>query len=259
MVLGRTNLPTFGGGGGGSTKKKTSRLFEKVSKPKQSRSKISVSTPHRAAPKPAKKAPTPYRAPVYHAPTPRKASKPKAAVKKVSAPKKVVKAAPKPAEPAKPKPKSINDWLSGDATYQATLAALAKQLTNYNTDLDTQLTNYNTNFGSSLDDLGYTPGADGAEGTWNFDDPLSASGRAYQNLVNDFAARGMLQSTGYADAQNDLQTSLNDQLNQLNTARDQFTTGLANQRSSYADQNQTARQQAKAESIARRAAKYGLT
>lgn len=179
----------------------------------------------------------------------------------VSAPKPVAKAAPKPAAPkppAKPVAPSETDWLAGDATYQATLAALAKQLSNFNTDLDTQLGNYGTNYASSLKDLGYTPGLDGAAGTWNFEDPLTASGRANENLVNDFAARGMLQSTGYADAQNQLQTSLMDQLNQLNTARDQFSGGLANQRSAFTDQTDTAKQQALAESIARRAAKFGL-
>lgn len=140
------------------------------------------------------------------------------------------------------------------------LAALQKQLSNYNTDLDTQASQYMTNFNSSLKDLGYIAPAEGqTEGTWDFDNPLTASGRSYQNLVNDFAARNMLQSTGFADSQNDLTASLWDQYNALDTARDQFNQNLANQRSSYADQNKTAQQQAQAESIARMAAKYGLT
>lgn len=168
-------------------------------------------------------------------------------------------ASPAPAAPAAPKPISETDWLKGDSAYQAMLTALASQLGNFNTDIASQRDNYIQNFDQSVKDLGYlAPGADGGAASWNWQDPLTASGRAYTNLTNDFAARGMLQSSGFADSQNDLTRSLQDQYDQLNTGRQQFETGLTNQQAAYQNQNTSAQQQARAESIARRAAKYGL-
>lgn len=175
------------------------------------------------------------------------------------------------------KQKTVTNWLAGDSTYKATLAALGKQLANYNTDLNAQQNNYNTNYGMSLKDLGYAPGAAAVAavknkagkvikpavaakpGVWNMEDRTTASGAANQNLNNDFAARGLVHSSGYADAGNDLQRSLNNQLATLNTQRSQYLTGLSNQRTSYRDQNASAIQQARAQSVARRAATYGLT
>lgn len=178
---------------------------------------------------------------------------------------------------AKKKTPTVANYLTGDATYNATLAALAKQLTNFNVDLNTQRSNYGTNYGMALKDLGYTPGVAAIAavknkqgkvikpgvaakpGAWNYEDRTTASGAANQNLNNDFGARGLVHSSAYADSGNDLQRSLNTQLNTLNTQRSQYLTGLANQGNAYKDQNTTARQQARAESISRRAARYGLT
>ena len=245
--MARTMLPTLGGGGPASKP-----VNDNINTTGRGGAvKVPASKPYTPPKQPAR----PATKPVVRAYTPAVPRSP------VSAPKPVAKAAPKPAAPkppAKPVAPSEPDWLAGDSAYQAVLTALGKQLSNFNTDLDTQLGNYSDNYAASLKDLGYKPGLDGATGTWDFENPLTASGRANENLVNDFAARGMLQSTGYVDAQNQLQTSLMDQLKQLNTARDQFSGGLANQRSAFTDQTDTAKQQAMAESIARRAAKFGL-
>ena len=151
------------------------------------------------------------------------------------------------------------DYLKGDATYQATISALAKQLANFNTDIDTQLANRKIDYDKALQQLGYISPVDGAtEGTWNFEDQMTAAGRAYQAMLNDFASRGMIQSSGYGEAQNDLTRTLNDQYAGLKTSNDQFTSDMNRQKTKAADDNTAAQQAARAEAILRRAAQYGF-
>src|SRR5690606_27689224 len=93
---------------------------------------------------------------------------------------------------------SEEDYLKGDATYQAALAALAKQLSNFNADIDSQLENRKLDYSKALQQLGYIePAAEGAKGTWNYEDLNTAAGRAYQAMLNDFASRNMIQSQAY--------------------------------------------------------------
>lgn len=150
------------------------------------------------------------------------------------------------------------DYLTGDATYQATIAALVKQLQNFNTDIDAQLSNRKLDYDRALSQLGWKAGADGADPTWNWSDQNTASGRAYQALLNDYASRGMIQSQAFGDAQNDLTRSLQDQYTGMNTANQQFIDDLTRQKTKATDENSTAQQSARAEAIMRRAAQYGF-
>ena len=151
------------------------------------------------------------------------------------------------------------DYLKGDATYQATISALAKQLANFNTDIDTQLSNRKVDYDKALQQLGYIMPAKGAtEGTWNFEDQMTAAGRAYQAMLNDFASRGMIQSSGYGEAQNDLTRTLNEQFKGLETSNKQFIDDTGRQKTKAADENTAAQQAARAEAILRRAAQYGF-
>lgn len=153
---------------------------------------------------------------------------------------------------------SEEDYLAGDGSYQSQFAALKGALERYLADSDLQRTNYNTDYGSSLRDLGYTEGKDGAPGAWNWNDQLTASGKSYQSQLNDFASRGMLQSQGYADAATDLERMFNQQYQQTLTNKNNFMTGLDRETANYKGENTAAQQAARAEAIARRAAQYGL-
>ena len=167
-------------------------------------------------------------------------------------------AAPAPAAPAIP---TEANYLAGDATYQATLAALKKQLQNFTTDINTQRSNRKLDYDKSLKDLGYVapdPNARGAGPSWNWEDTLTASGRANQNQLNDFAARGMLQSSGYADSFQDLTRSLMDQYTGIDQSNTQFNTDLDRQLTRAKDENTSASQAARAQAIMRRAAQYGF-
>lgn len=148
---------------------------------------------------------------------------------------------------------SEEDYLAGDATYQATIAALARQLASFNTDIDSQLSTRKIDYDNALQQLGWRDG-----GNWNFEDQMTAAGRGYQSLLNDFASRGMIQSQAFGDAQNDLTRTLNKQYEGMNTANTQFIDDMTRQKTKASDENTAATQSARAEAILRRAAQYGF-
>ena len=151
-------------------------------------------------------------------------------------------------------PPSEEDYLAGDSGYTTQLSALQSALQRYIADSDFQRKNYETDYGKSLRDLGYDEG----KKAWNWTDQLTASGRGYQNQLNDFGARGMLQSSGYADAFNELQRMLNQQYDSLSNAKTTYMTDLDNQIANYKGENTSSQQAARAEALARRAAQYGV-
>lgn len=154
---------------------------------------------------------------------------------------------------------SEEDYLKGDSSYQATLSALLKQLSNFNTDIDTQLSNRKLDYSNALEQLGYiAPTAEGADPSWNYEDQLTAAGRAYQALLNDYASRGMIQSSAFGESQNDLSKTLNKQYEGLRTSNDQYIGDLTRQKTKAADENTAAQQAARAEAILRRSAQYGF-
>jgi|TARA_R100000482_G_scaffold124710_2_gene78540 hypothetical protein len=149
---------------------------------------------------------------------------------------------------------SKEDYLAGDSGFQTQKSALLGALERYLSDVDFQRSTYTTDYGKSLRDLGYDEG----QGTWNWEDPITASGRGYQNQLNDFAGRNMLQSQGYADAFNELQRMLGQQYDALSGAKTTFMTDLDNQTANYKAENTASQQAARAEALQRRAAQYGL-
>lgn len=155
-------------------------------------------------------------------------------------------------------PPSEEDYLAGDSAYQTQLAALKGALERYISDSGLQKANYQTDYRTSLRDLGYNENPTGAGGNWNWEDMTTASGKAYQNQLNDFASRGLLQSQGYADSVNDLQKMLNQQYGQLSTNKNNFMSDLERQIANYTAENTSGSQAARGEAIARRAAQYGL-
>jgi hypothetical protein len=158
-----------------------------------------------------------------------------------------------------PKPQSENDWLEGDSSYQAQLAALIRAAEDSSADFLGQRSKYDIDYNDSLKGLGWQQGAgEDQPGAWNFQDLNTAAGRAQNNQINDFASRGLLQSSLYGTANDNLLRSLNDQLTGINTGRQTFLSDLGRQETSFKNENAMQRQQAKAEALARRAAEIGL-
>lgn len=154
---------------------------------------------------------------------------------------------------------SEEDYLASgaDSAYTAQMAALQKALENQQADITAQQGKYNVDYGDSLKNLGWiqddptTP--DVNEGAWNFKDTATAAGRGFQNQQNDFAGRGLLQSSLYGEANDNLTRSLNDQLGGINTGKQNFMDDLTRQQNAFTADNGLSMQQAKAEAIARRA------
>lgn len=159
---------------------------------------------------------------------------------------------------------SEGDYLGGDTAYQATLAALDAALKQYETDVEAQKKKYDVDYETSLNTLGWrrpvgTEGAaDYKPGDWNLTDANTASGKAYQSQLGDFASRGILQSSLYDRARNDLMDQLNKQLTSVNTARTNFMDDLNRQLTGFRTEDTQKRQQARAESIANMAGSLGI-
>ena len=149
---------------------------------------------------------------------------------------------------------SEEDYLAGDSGFQTQQSALQAALQRFLADTEFQKTNYNADYGRSLKDLGYDEG----QKSWNWNDKLTASGRGYQNQLDDFGNRGMLQSSGYADAFNELQRMLNQQYEGVSNAKNTWMKDLENQTANYKAENTANSQAARAEALQRRAAQFGL-
>lgn len=158
------------------------------------------------------------------------------------------------------------DWLAGDQSYIRQMAALKAAMDNFVADQGAQTTRYNTDFNTGLAQLGFSgrPDAAGADpfttegGMWNETDQNTASGRAFSNQLNDYASRGVLQSSLFGKARNDLQRSLNDQLNSVVSGRTNFLDDLMRQKTAYQQENESAGRSAREEALARMAASIGI-
>lgn len=156
--------------------------------------------------------------------------------------------------------------MAGDEVFKAQQASLQKALSDYMAQDTADTTRYGEDFDKAVDGLGYrapvvdnpaTTMDESLGGGWDFQDQNKSSGRAYQNQVNDFAGRGMLQSTMYSTALDNLKRSLNDQYTGLNAAKTSFTNDKSRARTAYQNENSSAGNGARAESMARYAAIYG--
>lgn len=156
-------------------------------------------------------------------------------------------------------PQTDEQWLATSAPeYQLQLAALLRASQDYEADATAQTTRYGVDYNDALKSLGYTQDnaatANVNEGAWNYGDLNTSAGRSFNNQQNDFAGRGMLQSSLYGTANDNLTRSLNDQLSGVNSAKKTFTDDLARGKAAFKEENRQGQQQARFEALARRAA-----
>lgn len=171
-----------------------------------------------------------------------------------------------------------------DPTYQAARGALKSQLDQYGTNLKTQANRYDQTYGEDLGNLGLqdgtgqrfvTPDAgaytwkdsiaktgDSFAGSlagpkqavqhgtfWNQIDPLTSSGKAYTDQGNDYAARGMLQSSGYLTDRANLGQTFNNQLHDAQLARNNYLGDLNSQAQAYVGQTSDSLNQARLQAL----------
>lgn len=158
------------------------------------------------------------------------------------------------------------ELVDADTAFQAQKAALASALKAYQADIDAQKSDYDTNYRDALRKLGFKGDVTGienktataGEGDWNQTDVNTASGRGFESALNDFAARGMLQSSAYGQAYNNLLRNLNEQLSSSTTAKTKAFSDWERQKTNKATETTNAEAQARAESLARIKTQLGL-
>lgn len=172
----------------------------------------------------------------------------------------------------------------GDATYQAARGALKSQLDQYGTNLKTQANRYDQTYGQDLGNLGLQDGQghrfvtpDAGQYTWrdsiakkgdsfagnlaapkqaaqhgtffNQIDPLTSSGKAYTDQSNDYAARGMMQSSGYLTDHANLGQSFTNQLHNAQLSRNNYLGDLNSQAQAYVGQTSDSLNQARIQAL----------
>jgi hypothetical protein len=160
------------------------------------------------------------------------------------------------------------DYLQ-EAGYIAQIGALEEAMKKFNSQDTAERGRYDLDYDKGLNSLGYkdnTPGVttDNLEESemgnrnWDWNDVLTASGRGYQQNVNDFASRGMIQSQGYFDALDQLTRSLDEQRGSMGTGRKNWRAEKDTAQANYGVQDTAARNTAKIDAISRLSAQLGL-
>lgn len=147
-----------------------------------------------------------------------------------------------PAIPAPAMPDVSVETLTKTPEYMARERAIQSALDLFKANQATNKTRFEEDYGRSLGELGYDP----TNKNWDLGELLSsgqratASGKAYNALRNDFAARGMLQSGAYQAQRGVVAQQLADQLQGVERGRTKF---FEDQTAAETAQQQQAEQQ----------------
>jgi hypothetical protein len=136
---------------------------------------------------------------------------------------------------------SLAAYLGGDAAYQGILSGGKRSLADF------------------LSDLGRRRG----EATTQFNQTSASMERdrvqQLEDLRNEFASRGLIQSGLYGQEQGRFQQQFTDQSNALKQQQASLMADLMSQQTNYQREQGLSLQAAKQEALARRAAKYNIT
>lgn len=149
---------------------------------------------------------------------------------------------------------SEDQWLAQDAQFIDEKNAANQDFENLIARLAQQRSEYELDNKNTLRNLGW----DAAGNRWNEDDRLTGYGNAFQNQENDFASRGMLDSSLYGTALNDLNRGFNQQRDDLATALQNFLTGQASDRTAAQGSRDQAVAAAQRQALQRFAAQQSL-
>ena len=149
-------------------------------------------------------------------------------------------------------PDVTEETLKKTAEYMARERALQSALDFFNSDQALQSARYGDTYDKNLKDLGWR----GDINDWDYGQLMSQgerateSGRSFQGLANDFAARGMLQSGAYQGARSILQNQLNEKRAAVETGKTNFGVDQEAKRKAFLTEQETARTQALADARA---------
>lgn len=147
-----------------------------------------------------------------------------------------------------------DEWLAQDAQFLDEKNAATQDYENLIAKLAQQRTDYELDNTNTLRNLGW----DSKGNQWNQEDRLTGYGNAYQNQRNDFASRGLMDSSLYAEAQNDLTRGFNQQRTDLATALSNFLAGQATDKSQATNARDAAITSAQRQALQRYAAQNAL-
>jgi hypothetical protein len=137
-------------------------------------------------------------------------------------------------------PPGINDFLTGDDTYQGQLAALTKALANYQSQMGERTGEYNTDFARRISDLNLT------------------EQRNTTDQADDYAGRGLYISGLYGKARGDLERDFDNREGDMNLAKSQFLSGLNRDFTNFQEENNLSKQRARQDALNRRSLEYML-
>lgn len=154
--------------------------------------------------------------------------------------------------PAKPAMTDA-EFLAQDNEFLDTSASLDSELANLKAQLSRERGDYELDINNSKRNMGSLEG-----GGWNTKDKLTGYGNAFNNQQNDFASRGMLDSSLYGGALDDLNRGFQTQRSDLDQALSQFTGGQSEQLTQAGSAKDAAILAARRQALARMAASLNL-
>lgn len=140
----------------------------------------------------------------------------------------------------KAKVPSLAQYLSGDSAYQNSVRGQGRTLQDYLSELTRRRGEAGTQFNQTKASM------------------ERDRVQQLEDLRNEFASRGLIQSGLYGQEQGRFQQQYTDQFNALNTQQTGLLADLLGQEKSYRRENDLALEAAKQEALQRRAAKYNI-
>lgn len=142
--------------------------------------------------------------------------------------------------PTRPKPPNIKSYLAGDAVYQQALRGGKRTLRDFLSDLQRRQEETKVGFRQSREAM-----------------ELDRE-RQLERMENEFASRGLIHSSIYADEQGDFQEDFARQLTALQQQRANMLKDLLAEGTNFRREHEMSLELARQEALARRASKYKI-
>lgn len=165
--------------------------------------------------------------------------------------------APQSVTPAPPANPTLENWRAGDSTYKSASASIDHDLQGLMQQLADANRSYNQDADMGLRNLGWNAAGGDGKGAWNPDDLLGSYGQSRKNMFNDYSGRGLMDSSFFGDAQQDMTRNFERQRNDMGIARNRTNNEFGSAKTRATGDANIARQQALADAAARYAAMYG--
>lgn len=165
---------------------------------------------------------------------------------------------------AAPQAQTFEEWKAagghaGDSIWSAESASANSEYENLLASLAQQNTGFLNDWRGGLNSMGWKFGGEGdRSGGWNSEDLLGAYGQTRNNMVNDYAGRGLLDSTFYQDATSNMDRRFNQQRDDMLRTYDNTNNEYGTNKANALKSKESAQQRALADAYSRYASGLGL-